>query len=132
MDISNQTCYDTKSIQSLISAIYRKISRKEGPLKGWKNLFVKIGYLKNYSYYEGKALEDDKIPKIWLNLSEPKRGRWTATTRSTAALIEHELLHLYDLDHDDMAELDWDREAIESEYDEIVKKFGSEFLHIKS
>jgi hypothetical protein len=126
---SNVTCYDTVKIRSIVTKIHRRLSRTEGgPLPKWKTMKVLIRYDsykgRGKGYYSGWAWPEHEN-QIQINLP-----RKSALTRMTAILIEHELLHMFDYDHDDMGELDWDWKAIENEYNWAVKITKGEFLPI--
>jgi hypothetical protein len=104
MKLTNETKYDTRILRSIMCAVHadgaavrigtRNARRKDGRLRTWRALEVKVVYARSrrysgYAYYHGMY-----------SLLRVPRGH--LSPEHFAALWRHELAHLYGISHQEM------------------------------
>ena len=93
MKIINCTRYDSHLIRHVFHTVHARTAKVRGRYPQWHKVETKVVYSR--SYYTGCAwIETNsitiRVPKLRISL------RWTA------ALFEHELLHLYGCEHSEI------------------------------
>jgi hypothetical protein len=96
--VKNETRYQTRTLRTIFAAVYRDLSKHEGPLPGWRWYVFTVVY-GNYSGcapYNGTT-QRIRIPKDVANVAE------------ICAIAEHELLHNYGYTHKQMGGMHYPR-----------------------
>lgn len=122
MRIVNMTQYDTRRLRTLVCACHDDLATAEGRLKCWKTLRVEFVYIRKeyttrsisgYAYYYHGPVRI-RVPKDSFDVAY------------AAALIQHELLHVYGYGHKAIGHT---RNRFRREnYQWAVKKMGTERL----
>jgi len=100
--VKNTTAYDTRVLRHVICKTHAHMKKLQGkPAPNWKNLRIKIGYTKRWSYHSGHAFYGGYghgDHDMFLGLVKPD-GNMTMTNHSLCDLVYHELMHTYGYRH---------------------------------